>query len=493
LQAWYILTDLYLRTKQPDQALNAILMAETLAPNQPQIQILKVQCLSITGQSGQALISANNLFNKQPSLLAKDWSNLGLYFHQLNSLDSAHQCFKSAVELEPQNSHYRFNYATSLRNTGDLSQAEQEFNYVLNLNPKDWDAYLARSLLKNQTADKNHIKALKSLATTDKSKVSQSKVYFALAKEQEDCLEYNESFQHLKQANDLRNDFTKYNVDNDIETINCIKTTFNVNQFQRIQQKTKKTVNKQPIFIIGLPRTGTTLLERIISQPTEVLAAGELHDFSSNLTLAVTKISKTPLTSKLDFINQAKKVDFDQLGKDYLQSTKELTKHSSIFIDKMPMNFLYTGLIQQALPHAKIIHLTRSPIAACYAIYKTSFGQAYPFSYNLENLAKYYIAYRKLMSHWQQTNSNNFIEINYEQLVTSPKSTSEQVFDFLELAWREEYLQLANNKQASATASSSQVRGGIYQSSVKLWHNYQNQLAPLKNQLTLAGINPEKW
>ncbi len=157
------------------------------------------------------------------------------------------------------------------------------------------------------------------------------------------------------------------------------------------------------------------------------------------------------------------------------------------------MNFLYTGLIQQALPNAKIIHLTRSPMAACYAIYKTNFGQAYPFSYNLDNLAKYYIAYRQLMTHWKQTNTNNFIEVNYEELVTSPEKVSKQVFNFLDMEWRNEYLQLNKNKQASATASSSQVRGEIYQSSVELWRHYQEELSPLSKQLEQAGINPETW
>ncbi|MCJ8295363.1 MAG: sulfotransferase [Colwellia sp.] len=157
------------------------------------------------------------------------------------------------------------------------------------------------------------------------------------------------------------------------------------------------------------------------------------------------------------------------------------------------MNFLYTGLIQRALPNAKIIHLTRSPMAACYAIYKTSFGQAYPFSYNLADLGKYYLAYRKLMTHWRQSNGNNFIEINYEQLVASPAKISKQAFDFIGLPWHEDYLLLANNKQASATASSSQVRGGIYQSSVELWRNYEKDLTPLRESLQLAGVNPDKW
>jgi len=492
VQAWYILTDLYLRVKQVTQALNAVLKAENLAPDQPQIKILKIRCLLLNGHNARALCSADALLNTQPHLLAKDWLSLGMHFHQLNSLLSAHHCFENSVRLEPNNSQCQFNYATSLRNTGKLAEAEQAFNQVIALNPKDWDAYLARSLLKKVQLENNNIDALNSMITIDKNKEAQSKLFFAIAKEQEDCGNYDESFKKLKQANDLRHQFTQYDINKDIEILREITTTFNAKIAHR-PPSNKTDKKKQAIFIIGLPRTGTTLLERILSQPEDVLAAGELNDFASCLTQSVTANAKQALTSTRDFIKQAATIDFAQLGQDYLKNTEELTKNSPMFIDKMPMNFLYTGLIQQALPNAKIIHLTRSPMAACYAIYKTSFGQAYPFSYNLNDLAKYYIAYRQLMTHWQQRNPNNFIEINYEKLVTSPAEVSKKAFDFVGLNWHEEYLQLENNKQASATASSSQVRAGIYQSSVELWRNYHNELAQLRQTLAQANINPDKW
>jgi len=492
LQAWFILTDLYLRSKQSSNALNAILKAENLAPTQPQIRILKINCLALTGNTKDALVVAKKLFNEQPLLLAKDWSSLGLHFHQLNSLSLAHQCFESAVKIEPNNSHYQFNYATSLRNNGDLEGSARALNKVISLKPNDWDAYLARSLLKKVTQEQNNITDLIALTNNPKTnKEAQSKLFFALAKEEEDCQQYKNSIKHLQQANEIRSQFTQYNVDNDIETIDSICTNFG--EFGDIHLINKPNNSNQPIFIIGLPRTGTTLLERIISQHPDVLAAGELHDFSTCLTLTVNSSSSTPLNNKQEFIKQSARIDFNALGETYLNSTKELVQDNPFFIDKMPLNFLYTGLIQRALPQAKIIHLTRAPMAACYAIYKTSFGQAYPFSYNLDNLAKYYIAYRKLMDHWLKSNDNNFVEVSYESLVKFPQETSEQVFRFLSLPWQTEYLTLKNNKQASATASSSQVRGKIYQSSVELWRKYAKELSPLREELLQAGIEPDNW
>lgn len=489
VSAWFILTDLYLRTKQFPQALNAVNTAEALAPNQPQIMISKIACLIHIGENNDALKIAIRLLSSQPTLLAKDWLKLGVHFHQLNTLENAHQCFVQTVVIEPNNSHYRFNLATSFRNIGDINQATVELTKTLALNPKDWDAYLARSLLKKVNNNDNHIAQLTGKITENKGDDAQSKLLFALAKEQEDCQQYQASFRSLAQANTLRNQFTQYDVDNDVEAINSIKAHFN----KKTELNAFSASEITPIFIVGLPRTGTTLLERIISQHPSVKAAGELQDFSSCLTKAVLNSTTRPLTHKSDFIKQSAKIDFTKLGKSYLKSVSTHIGNKPIFIDKMPLNFLYVGLIQQALPQAKIIHLTRAPMAACYAIYKTSFGQAYPFSYDLNNLAKYYLAYRQLMKHWQTTNSTGLYEVNYEKLVTESAIEAQKTFQFLGLDWHDEYLELEQNRQASATASSSQVRGKIYQSSVELWRQYQEPLAPIKNQLLQAGIDPEVW
>lgn len=491
IQVLFIKTDIYLHLNSPDLALASINKAETLDPLQPQIKIKKIQCLLLCGISKDALQTANQLFNKNPNLLAKDWLNLGFHFHQLNELPNSHHCFKRASELEPNNSHHHFNFATSLRNQGEFEKAIVEFEKVIELKPDDWEAYLARSQLGEATIDNNHIKELESaIEKNTQNDQAQIKLNFALAKEREDCADYNNSFTCLRKANQVRNKLTDYNVKAETKAFEEIITTYNNNKVSSVKANNSSA---EPIFILGLPRTGTTLLERIISQHKDVFAAGELPNFSTNLILETNRNAISPINNKLELIKQSASIDFNHLGKSYIESTRPLTGHTLRFIDKMPLNFLYTGLIQKALPNAKIIHLTRSPMAACYAIYKTNFGQAYPFSYDLENIASYYIAYRQLMAHWLRNNSNNLIEVNYESLVSDSEKTCQQVFDFCELQWNSDYLQLANNTAASATASSGQIRGEIYQSSKDRWRHFELQLAPLKERLIDAGLEPDRW
>jgi len=490
LQAWYILSDLFLRCNMTAQALVSINKAQILDNSQPQIQILKIQCLLLNGDPSQALIIANALFDKKPVLMGKDWLSLGFNFHQLNVIKSAHHCFEKAIEIEPNNSQYRFNLATSLRNFGELEQAHIDFNKVIALNSRDWDAYLARSEVKKATKDCNNIKQLTLLLKSNTIDTqAQIKLNFAKAKEQEDCHHYSDSYSSLKKANNFRNSLTKYDVEHDIKAMQCIIDTYSIDL--TIKQ-TSGCSNDEPIFIVGLPRTGTTLLERIIGQHCDVFSAGELNNFPANLTRQLTENTEEKITSKLDLIKRSAELNFENLGQQYINSTKLLTGNSARFIDKMPLNFLYVGLIQKALPKAKIIHLTRNPMATCYAIYKTNFNQAYPFSYDLNNLAKYYIAYSNLMKHWKQANPQNFLEVSYEQLVNSTEEIGRKVFNFLELKWQVDYVNLENNKQASSTASSAQIRGKIYNSSIDLWKNYKSQLETLREQLEQAGIYSDK-
>jgi tetratricopeptide (TPR) repeat protein len=492
IQAFYILTDLYVRTQLHTKALDSILQAELLDKVQPQIQISKIHCLILLGDTANALITANNLLKQTKTLLGKDWLTLGVHFHHLNALLSAHTCFQNAVAQEPNNSQFRFNLATSLRNNGDLNLARLEFENVIKLNPHDWDAYLSRSLLSKASEEVNHIEPLNEQLSVQKNNVeAQIKLRFALGKEFEDCCDYSEAFSNIRTANEQRNRITKYDVVHDIDAIHCISSNF-------AEHNTRSPANNacnsdEAIFIVGLPRTGTTLLERIISQHSDVFSAGELNNFAICLTQALTNNTNKKINSKIDLITQSVNLDFAQLGESYIDSTRPLTGHTARFIDKMPLNFLYTGLIKRALPNAKIIHLTRSPMATCLAIYKTNFGQAYPFSYDLNNLAQYYIAYRQLMAHWKNLFPDNLLEVNYEELVSESEQTCKNVFSFCKLNWDTKFLQLERNDTPTATASSAQVRGGIYQSSVELWRNYQTELAPLQEQLSLAGIDPEKW
>ena len=187
-------------------------------------------------------------------------------------------------------------------------------------------------------------------------------------------------------------------------------------------------------------------------------------------------------------VRSSAKLDFEQLGTTYLQSTRPFTGHTPRFIDKMPLNFLYVGLIHLALPKAKIINLQRYPMDTCYAVYKQLFVDAYPFSYDLKELAKYYAAYHHLMEHWNTVLPGVIHTIKYEDVVSDLEKETRRLLEYCGLEWQAQCLQFHENKEASTTASTAQIRMPVYQSSVGKWRNYREQLQPVVDILEQAGI-----
>jgi len=192
--------------------------------------------------------------------------------------------------------------------------------------------------------------------------------------------------------------------------------------------------------------------------------------------------------SRNDLVSLTSTLDFKKLGESYIESTRPFTGHTTHFIDKLPLNFLYAGLINLALPNAKIIHLTRHPIDTCYAIYKKLFKDAYPFSYNLEDLGKYYVAYSELMTHWQKMLPGKIYSLAYEDLVQDTEIETRKLLDFCNLSWNDACLNFHQSAEASTTASAAQVRMPIYGSSVRKWRHYEDQLTPLIRILQNAAI-----
>ena len=183
------------------------------------------------------------------------------------------------------------------------------------------------------------------------------------------------------------------------------------------------------------------------------------------------------------------RLDFAALGRDYLNRARNVFGGTGRFIDKMPLNYLYCGLISRALPMAKIIHVTRHPMAVCYAIYKTLFKNGYPFSYDLSEIARYYVAYRRLMQHWQSTMPGVMHEVRYEDMVADQLGETHKLLGFCGLEWEDACGAFHQNPSATTTASASQVRRPIYSSSVSQWRNYEDQLSTLKDEITSAGFS----
>ena len=273
----------------------------------------------------------------------------------------------------------------------------------------------------------------------------------------------------------------QYDVDSDIRTMELISRHYNGTTFD--SQITGHD-NGAAIFILGMPRTGTTLVERIIGSHPDVYAAGELNNFAIELT----RLAGEPGISKEDLVARTTTIDFAALGRNYIDSTRPGSGTTARFIDKMPLNFLYAGLIHLALPRARIINLERHPLDTCYAIYKTLFQDAYPFSYTLPELGRYYLAYHRLMQHWHRVMPGVIHTVRYEQLVQDTQTESRALLACCGLPWQDRCLRFYDSPLSSTTASASQVRLPVYASSVGRWREYREQLKPLIDILQQGGI-----
>jgi Sulfotransferase family len=249
-----------------------------------------------------------------------------------------------------------------------------------------------------------------------------------------------------------------------------------------------------PIFIVGLPRSGSTLVERILASHSGVRAGGELPHFALGVVAAAAAVagqSRGPV-SRRDLVRLSGGIDFESLGRDYLRRVRTAGIAAQRFTDKMPLNYLYCGLIRRALPRAHIVHVRRRPMAACYAIFKKLFQDGYPFSYDLCELGRYYIAYRRLMHHWQATLPGSIHELSYEALIGDQRRETQRLLAFCGLDWQEACMQFHSNRAPATTASAVQVRRPLYDTAVSQWRNYARQLEPLRRQLLAADIDLEE-
>ena len=399
--------------------------------------------------------------------------------------ERALELLKRAAELEPDDFSSWFNIGATCRFIGRLAEAEAEWNNALALCTKDGECHLLRSQLKRQTRECNHVAELRGLLEHDDLDVmARVQVHYALAKELEDIGSYDLSFECLSAGASLRRRHMQYDVNSDLQVIDRIIAVFDQDMFTAHRAA---STGSEAIFIIGMPRTGSTLVERIISSHPDVSALGELPNFAKEL-VGLCQKHDANIPDRLSLVDTSAELDFPELGRRYLASLGR--RGGSVrFTDKMPLNFLYCGLIDLALPGATIVHVTRHPADTIYAMYKQLFDAGYPMSYELIELAEYYCAYRRLMDHWNEVCRGRIITLRYEDLVTHQEEESRRIIDACGLGWDESCMRLDRNTGAITTASATQVRQGIYATSVGAWKNVRAQLKPAIDRLDKLGIS----
>jgi len=483
--AWSLACSIALAMGDGVSALSYIGRALDLLPDNNLLLFQKARCFLLLNQydkSKEVAYRIAGLTEGRADLIA----NLGQLFSSLGDYEKAITLLERAVELAPEQSLYHSNLANVQRMLGLLTKSELSYDRALKLNPENEEPWSLRSSLRTQTIHCNHVKQLETyLRAPPGSWRATVHIYYALAKEYEDLEKYEESFGYLQEGALLyRQKMGAYSVSQDITIIN---DTINAFDKQRMLQEEESCNNAAPIFIVGLPRSGTTLVERIIGSHSDVFAAGELSNLSTVIVKQVELLAGSQLQPK-NLIEKSAKLKIKALGQAYIDSTNTITNNSPHFTDKLPMNYLHCGLINLALPQAKIIHVTRDPMDSCYSMFKQLFDDAYKYSYDLNELAQYYINYHKLMEHWRRVLPGGLFEVAYEDLVADQISQTRRLLDYCELTWQQSCVNFHLNREASTTASAAQIRQPIYSGSVGKWKLYRKQLAPLLLSLQTAGL-----
>lgn len=483
---WHTASQLAVKLNNPQLALRTIEKALLIEPDSTPWLLQQASCLARLGPSSELGPLVQRLQGRKLGT-AYQCASLAMLLTQLGRREQAAQLYEQAAKLKPDVAQHYYNIACLRRSLGDLDTAEVNFDRAISLNTTDYEAYKIRSDLRRQTPENNHVEELEYLLISGMDdRRGEVQICYALAKELEDLGEAERSFHFLKRGADLRRSQMQYDARRDLDTISSIRTCFTAELFDGDEAGDQ---NAEAIFVLGLPRTGTTLVERILSSHSEVFAAGELTHFSVQMMKLAKTQSNGKNISRDDLVQLTTCLDFKKLGAAYLQSTRPLTGHTARFIDKLPLNYLYIGLIHLALPNAKIVLLQRHPLDTCYAIYKQLFVDAYPFSYCLEELARYYLAYQQLIEHWQRVLPGVIHTVEYESLVGDFENESRKLIEYCGLDWQQQCLNFHENKTASTTASTVQIRQPVYQSSVGRWRDYQAQLEPAIKILKAGGIS----
>lgn len=414
----------------------------------------------------------------------------GTIYAHIGQPEKAWPLYEKANALQPGVDLFQANMAACGVYLGKFGQSKAIYQSLLARFPAHQRNHYHLSRLERAT-DTTHIDQMKGLL--DSLRLPPEKnvfLYYAIGKELEDLEQWDEAFRFYKMAGDAVTRVARYDIAEDlaiIEKIIGVCTREWLNDGARITPL--PATSRTPVFIVGLPRTGTTLTERILSSHSRIESIGE----TTFLQMVLRRESGVETVEAMSprMLEALAVKDMGRIAQGYLDAVAYKLGAKPMFIDKLPFNFLYLGFIAKGFPEARIVHLRRNPMDACFAMYKQVFTFAYKFSYTLEGLGRYYVAYEQLRRHWQNVLGPRFVEVEYEAMVADQEAETRSLLARLGLEFEQNCLDFEKNAAPSTTASSVQVREKIHSRSVRRWTRFARQLQPLREYLEKAGIPVE--
>lgn len=447
--------------------------------------LAKAMVLSSDFKAAGAMADAAMELRPDDALLL---DTLGVVYSEAGRHESASEAFQRAVERAPERANARFNLATALLYSGDIDRAEQEYQACIERDARQWKAYTALSSLRRQTSRQNHVQWLQeTLQRYPGDAGAAAYLNLALAKEHEDLEQYPQAFDHYVRGKAAAGSgVPRYSPEEEEALFRSIADAFPA------PPATGGHDSEEPIFVMGLPRSGTTLVDRILGSHPQVTSAGELHQFP----MAVKRASgsRTPLPLDRDTLARTGDIDWKALGQAYIDSTRPLSGATARFVDKLPHNFLYLGHIMHALPGAKLILMRRDPMDSCLSNLRQLFSIGSPFtrySFDLQDIGHYYLQFDRLVQHWMRVFPGRILEVSYEELVAEQKAVTARLLQHCGLEWDEACLHFERNAAPTATASVVQVREPMQRQYLGRWRRYGNRLDTLRSYLEEHGVRTD--
>jgi tetratricopeptide (TPR) repeat protein len=439
--------------------------------------------LLMHGEAYKLLCDYEGYLNNSPLYL----DMAGTVFSGLGLHTRAWPLYEKANKLQADIDMFQANLAACGVLLGKVKEAQTIYQHLCDKYPQHQRNHYELSKLSTANDDQ-HIKQMQSiLKVANASPDKNIFMYYALGKELEDLGRWKEAFNYYEKAGNAVLSVANYHVGTEISVIEQIIKTCNATWLaETVSLPETNSSKKQPVFVVGLPRTGTTLVERILSSHSQVESADETFFMQMAIRHASGAGGITDLDEKI--LQEAANKDINLIAQHYMQSIEYHLTDKPMFIDKYPYNFLYLGFIAKAFPKARIVYLKRNPMDACFAMFKQSF---FKFAYSLEDLGRYYVAQDKLRKHWQSVLGGRLVEVEYESLVSQQESSTKEMLNKLGLSFEPACLEFEKNPASSATASTLQVREKIHTRSLNKWKHFSNELAPLKQFLEKAGIKTD--
>ena len=479
--AFFNLARLLEMSKKFEEAIKFYKKTLEINPNHLKSILNLINCYEDINELDKALKVSEDSCKLHPNEYEVYYALARLTHKKGGNIDKVYNAYKKTLSINNNFKFAKIGLGQIYKSKGNFSKAKKTFQEIIDSGSDEIKSYYEIADFLDDKEIKKNIKSLEILENKNKQKdINKIHLYFTMGKMFDKINKYDKAIHYYNLGNNLKRKYIDYSIDYDEKRFDALKKIideFGINEKKNIGHKSSK-----PIFIVGMPRSGTTLIEQIISSHSKIFGGGELFLF--------TDFFQKELNSKnnknfLETLKNLNKKNFFDIGKIYIDEIEKISKEKKYLTNKSPGNFINIGLIKLSLPNAKIIHCERNPLDTCFSCYKTFFTQGHAYCYSLEELGSFYMLYEKQMKYYKKIFGKQILNVKYEDVINNVKNETKKILDYLDLSFEESCLEFYRNKRPIQTASSVQARKPVYKNSINSWINYKNFLKPLTKNLNI--------